>query len=724
MEAPSNMSSHNAPLASARVYTHEQHGHKRDDPYHWMKDLDDPETMPYIEAEQAYTEAVLAPQKELQEEIFRELKERIQEIDRSVPFRMGPYEYYTRIGEGQQYRVHCRRSLDLAAGESELSLSTEQVDPHADTPTEEVLLDENQLAEGHDFFDLGTLDPSPNGKFAVFALDTIGDELYTLQVKDLQTGELLPDTITGASGDVVWAGDNQTFFYVSCNDQHQPLLVYKHRLGQDPSQDQLIYEEQDTAFFVSVSKSSSLAMILMECTGSNQSEVRVWPADQPEATPALLIERDPSQPQQECEVDHINGHFYILTNGDGADDFTLLRTPEDSLSREHWQVVVPHRPGVLLVDMLLLGSFFVIQQRERAVDAVWCFPYEALEEGPLDDWDGAGGQKMPFEGEAFGVSINGAADAPASNILRMTYETMKQPEETYDIDLVTGQRALRKRRDIPGFSPDLYITKRHWIKAKDGVEVPVTVLYHKDTVIDGAAPAVLYGYGAYGYSMSPDFSSGRFSLVDRGWVYAIAHVRGGQELGYRWYLDGKMTHKQNSFDDFVACGQGLIELGYASEGKLAAIGRSAGGLLVCAAVNQAPGLFGALIAGVPFVDVLTTMLDEELTLTTGEYNEWGNPSESSEAYHQILAYSPYDNLKAQAYPATLVTAGLHDFRVTYWEPLKWVAKLRQTKTNDAPLLLHMNMAAGHFGKSGRYEYLREPAMEMAFLVTTLGSTSP
>lgn len=680
------------PVAEKRPHTTITHGHTLEDPYFWMRDVEDPSTMPYIDAEQAYTDAVMEPQAELRQQLFEELKSRIVEVDQSVPYRYGEFVYYSRTIAGGEYRIHCRKAITPDA-------------------KEEILIDGNEEAKGRSFFSIGDLAPSPSGRYLAYSIDEDGDEYYTIFVKDLHTGKLSGPLVSQTSGTVEWSEDEGFLFYVRCNEHHQPLFVYRHALGSSSTEDLLLYEEKDTAFYADVCKSASHDYLFIELSGPNQTEIWFIASDGTDSVPKCLVTRSPGD---EYEVDHSHGYFYVSTNADGATDSKLLRCAESAWEQGEWSEVLPHQLGRLLVDFGLYGDFLVIQQRENVHDTLYVHRYDTLgQDEPIQI-------ELPYSDEPYDISFGSAEDAPSSNILRLTYESMKRPQEVYDINLLTQQRELKKRKEIPGsFSPDDYRSERIYATVRDGVRVPMTLLYHKDTPLDGTAPVLQYGYGAYGHPCLPSFAAKRLSLVDRGWIWAIAHIRGGRELGYQWYLDGKMEKKTNTFNDFVDCAKHLIESGYTSKGCIAACGRSAGGLLMGAVLNQAPELFGAALAGVPFVDIVHTMLDTTLPLTTGEFNEWGNPAADPETYHRLLAYSPYDNVADRPYPHILITAGLHDYRVTYWEPLKWLAKLRLFQRDEQLLLLHMNRAAGHFGKSGRYDYLHEPALELAFLLRAL-----
>jgi oligopeptidase B len=658
-----------------------------------MHELESEEVKAHIAAEQAHTEAWMEPLASSREALFAELKGRVQEVEQSPGYTKGRYKYYSRTVAGGEYRIYCRRALT------------------PDAP-EEIVLDGNVAAQGHDYFSIGALSASPDGRLMAIALDTEGDERYVLSVLDMETGEWLDERIEDASGDVAWSADSRHIWYVALNEQHQPLYVYRHELGTDPERDVLMFEETDPAFFVGLSVSSSLSYILIELEGPNQSEVHWLPADQPHAQPVCVL---PRQAERECMFDHHRGAVYMLSNGDGEKDFALYTCEEQAIAEGKWTCLIPHQKGRLLSGCGLYGDYLAVQVCERA--------NERIELMPLDDvaWERATTLPLRHQEEAYSLSLDTATQDPDACVLRYTYESMCTTEEIIDVALETGEQTLRWKREIPdGYDASLYVTRRLYATARDGVSVPMSVLMHRDTPWDGSAPCLLYGYGAYGSSIMPHFSSTYLSLAARGWVCVQAHVRGGQELGYHWYLDGKLENKQHSFTDFLDCAAYLVEQDATSRGRIAAWGQSAGGLLVGAALNMDPGLFGAVLADVPFVDVLTTMLDDEQPLTAGEYNEWGNPGEALDVYERMASYSPYDQVKEASYPPMFVTAGLHDYRVMAWEPMKWVARLRAHQRAEQPILLHMNEAAGHFGQSGRYDYLREPAMKLAFLLRVLG----
>jgi oligopeptidase B len=673
------------PIAKKIPKTLEQHGHRRTDPYYWLNERENPEVIAYLEAENAYKKAQLAHTQALQDQLFEELKGRIKQDDSSVPYPREGFLYYTRYETGKEYPIYCRRP--------------------AESEPEEVILDVNSLAEGHDYCSVaGGDNASHDHRYLAYAIDTVGRRIYTLKVKDLQSGQLLPVEIPGITGNVVWARDNRTLFYSKRDPQTlRSFQIYRHVLGSDPAADELVYEEKDETFrcYITLSKSRDFLIIMSESTLTH--EALVLEADQPQGSFRVFAPRERGH---EYNIDHADGQFYILSNWQ-AKNFRLMRCGEQATSREAWEDVIPPREHVLIENFELFKDYLVVDERRGGLNHL---------------------QVLPKAGEAFYVPMPEAAysinlghnyeyDTPW---LRFHYESMTTPPSVYDFQLQTGETLLKKEQEVlGGFDKNLYQAERIFATAPDGVHVPISLVYHKDTSLNGKAPLLLYGYGSYGYSLDPYFSPNRLSLLNRGFVFAIAHIRGGEEMGRSWYEEGRQLKKKNTFTDFIACGEHLIAEGYAAPDKLFAMGGSAGGLLMGAVMNMRPDLWAGVVSAVPFVDVVTTMLDDSIPLTTGEYDEWGNPNEK-EFYDYILSYSPYDQVTAQAYPPTLVTTGLHDSQVQYWEPAKWVAKLRELKTDDNPLLLHTNMDAGHGGKSGRFAALKEVAMEYAFLLDLAG----
>jgi len=672
------------PVAKKIPHRTEVHGRVLLDEYHWLRERENPEVIAYLEAENAYTEHAMRHTKKLQERVYGEILARIRETDLSVPVRRGPWLYYSRTEKGKQYPIFCRkRNVEDAA--------------------EELLLDQNALAEGHEFFSLGALAVSPDHALLAYSTDTSGDEKFTLRVRDLAAGEDLPDEIAEVYFGVVWANDNRTLLYTTLDDTHRPWRVHRHRLGEPRERDTIIFEDPDLKFWVGVDRTRSGRFLIVGSGSKQTSEVHVLDADRPESPLRLVQERIPGL---EYDVDHHDDRFFIVTN-DAAVNFKVVTAPVDDPRRANWTDFIPHREQVKVDAVDLFREHLVVYERERGLTSI---RIRRLADG--DE------HLVAFEEPVHTVG-------PGRNLefdtreLRFHYTSLITPESVFDYDMEARTRVLRKQVEVlGGYRPDRYGTERLFAAAPDGTQVPISIIYRKDLVRDGKRPLLLYGYGAYGHTVDPEFGSARLSLVDRGMVFAIAHVRGGGLMGRPWYEAGKFLHKKNSFADFIACAEHLIAEGYTSHDRLAIMGGSAGGLLVGAAVNLRPDLFGAVVAQVPFVDVVNSMLDETLPLTVPEYEEWGDPRQP-EFFESILAYSPYDNVAPGEYPSMLVTAGLNDPRVQFWEPAKWTAKLRAMKTDRNRLLLKTNMGHGHMGPSGRYDRYREVAFEYAFLIETL-----
>ena len=674
------------------------HGRRRTDDYAWLKDenwqqvMRDPAVLradirAYLEAENAYTEAATAPAKALREALFDEFRGRIKEDDSSVPAKDGAWEYYHRYREGGQHPVVCRRAPGDAAGE-------------------QILLDGDAEAEGKSYYRIGGRGHTWNHRRFAWTVDENGSEFFTLRIKDMESGQPLDDVIERCSGGFVWAADHQMLFYTVLDDNHRPCKVLRHRVGTDASDDVLVYEEQDAGFFLNVALTESRRFVVIDAHDHVTSEVRLIDAERPDATAVVVAERDPNT---EYDVSHHEDRLIILTNADGAEDFKIVEAPVASPGRAHWVDLVPHRPGVLIAGFDVYARWLVRLERENALPRIVVRDIESGEE-----------HAIAFEEEAYSLGLAGGYEFD-TDTLRFTYSSMTTPEHVYDYDMRTRERIVRKVQEVPsGHDPADYVTRRIMAASHDGEAVPISVLHHKDTALDGSAPLFLYGYGSYGMSMPASFGTTRLSLVDRGFVYAITHVRGGTERGYAWYTNGKLEKKTNTFHDFIAAAHALADHGFTRRGRIAIHGGSAGGLLVGACANMAPELFHAVIAEVPFVDVLNTICDDTLPLTPPEWPEWGNPIESEAAYDCIAAYSPYDNVEAKDYPHIIATAGLTDPRVTYWEPAKWVAKLRATKTDDRLLVLHTNMEAGHGGAAGRFDRLEETALVYAFVLYVFG----
>jgi oligopeptidase B len=683
---PSADSVPKAPVAEKRPHTLELHGDVRVDDYYWLRERTNPEVLAYLDSENAYTEAVMGGSAELRSELFEELKNRIQPDESSVPATKNGYSYYRRYEEGLEYPIHCRRK---------------------DSPdaAEEIILDVNEVGRGHDFVSVRGVAVSPEASMLAWALDTVGRRKYTLYVTDLETGEKLADVIPEVTGNVVWANDNRTLFYSKQDPETlRSYQIYRHVLGTDPSADVLIFEETDPTFSVYVWKTRSEKFLIIHSDQTLASEVRILDADEPTAEPRLVAARERGV---EYGVDHAGDRLIIRTNLE-ADNFRLMEAPVASPGRENWREIIPGREDVFLQGVEVFEDFMVATERRDGLRHLRVIP-----------WDGGPETEVEFDEPAY-VTWVGENHEFDTSVLRYVYSSLNTPQTTYDLDLSTGERTLMQQKKVRGgFDPVNYTVERLMAPARDEVQVPISLVAPKGIALDGSSPMLLYAYGSYGSSMEPRFRSDVVSLLDRGFVFAIAHVRGGQEMGRWWYEDGKLLKKKNTFTDFIDCGRFLVEQGYTAPNRLFARGGSAGGLLMGAVANMAPDLFAGLIANVPWVDVVTTMLDDDIPLTTSEFDEWGNP-EDPEYYDYMLSYSPYDNVEAKEYPALLVTTALEDSQVQYFEPAKWVAKLRAMKTDDNPLLFTCEMAAaGHGGVSGRYKQYEETALEYAFMLEVL-----
>jgi oligopeptidase B len=685
------------PVADKRPVTDIHHGIVRSDDYAWLRAdnwrevMRDPSVLgadirAYLEAENAYADAAMADVEELRLALFKEMRGRIKEDDSSVPAPDGDYAYATRFHEGGEHPTVVRSRRDGT--------------------DERVLLDANALAEGKPYFHLGGFAHSPDHRLIAYSYDDKGSEYYTLHIRDAGSGSDLPDLIPSTSGGAVWANDGKTFFYVWIDANHRPARVLRHVVGSDPADDVVVYEDADPGFFIAIRRSQSRGYVVIETHDHETSEIRVIDANSPESSPRLIAKRKKAE---EYHLDHGDDGFFILTNAGGAEDFKIVTAPVDTPDRHHWQTLVPHRPGRLILDVTVYKEFLVRLEREAGLPRIVIRHLASGEE-----------HAIALDEEAYSLGMGSSLEFETTTI-RFSYSSMTTPTRVYDYDMVGRTRELRKEDEIPsGHNPDNYVTRRVFAPTADGETVPVSLLYRKETPIDGSAPCLLYGYGSYGIAIPAAFNTTRLSLVDRGFVHAIAHIRGGKDKGYRWYADGRREKKANTFKDFIAAADYLIQKEYTAKGRIVGWGGSAGGLLVGAVANMAPDLFAGLIAEVPFVDTLATMLDDTLPLTPPEWPEWGNPIASEADYRLIASYSPYDNVSHQAYPAMLALAGLTDPRVTYWEPAKWVAKLRATRTNDRPLLLKTNMDAGHGGASGRFDRLHETALATAFALKVVG----
>ena len=685
------------PVAEKRSAISTHHGIKRDDPYAWLRAdnwqevMREPEKLPqdirdYLEAENANTQDVMADTKKLQETLFEEMKGRIKEDDSSVPTPDGPYAYASKYVTGAQHPMLTR--TPRKGGK------------------ETILIDGNVEAKGKTFFRLAGASHSSDHKFMAWAFDDKGSEFFTLRVRNLETGKDLDDEMTETGGGGVWSADGKYLFYIRLDENHRPSKLFRHKMGTDTASDVLVYEEKDAGFFMGVGTTQSDKFIVIDIHDHQTSECWLIPADEPTAPPRLVAERETAI---EYSVDEANGTLFILTNADGAEDFKIVTTPADKPGREYWQDLVAHKAGTLILAHTCYKEFMVRLERVEGLPRIVIYNYADKSE-----------KQIAFDEEAYSLGMMDGYEFETDTI-RFSYSSMTTPSQVYDYNVKTGERVLRKEQEVPsGHNVANYVTRRIMAPANDGELVPVSLLYHKNTPLDGSAPLWLYGYGAYGITMPAGFSTGRLSLVDRGFVYAIAHVRGGKEKGFAWYAKGRREFKKNTFRDFISAGEFLIKKGYTSRSNIIANGGSAGGMLMGAVANMAPDMFRAIIGEVPFVDVLTTMLDDTLPLTPPEWPEWGNPIASKEDYDYIASYSPVDNVSAKEYPHILAVGGLTDPRVTYWEPAKWVATLREKKTDENLLLLKTIMDAGHAGMPGRFEQLKETAFVFAFGLKVAG----
>jgi oligopeptidase B len=691
-----------APRADIRPKTTIVHNSELRDDYDWLrasnwKDvLRDPEALPgdiraHLDAENAYCRTLMRATKTLQRSLVKEMRGRIKEDDSSVPQRDGPFLYYSRYRKGAEHPLICRK-------------------PRSGKSREQIMLDADGLARGKDFFDLGDTAHSPDHALLGWSADEAGSELHTIRVRDLDSGKDRDDSVGDTTGDIVWSGDSRAFAYVRLDADHRPSRVLRHRLGEPPEQDTLLHNEADAGMFVDINQTQSRRFLLISISDHETSEVRVVDLLEPEAMPVTIA---PRQVGRQYSVEHHGEEFLILTNADGAEDFKIVTAPVSDPDPANWRDLVPHRPGRLILSHFCLKGRLIRLEREDGLPRIVIRELATGEESSI-----------AFDEEAYGLGMDAGYEFETDS-LRFIYASMARPAETYDYDLATGERVLLKRQEVPsGHNPAAYRVRRIFATAKDGEQVPISLLHRADTVLDGSAPCLLYGYGSYGAAMSASFRTRPLSLVDRGFVYAIAHVRGGTDKGWRWYLDGKRDKKTNTFTDFIAAAEALVTAGFTGRGRIVAEGGSAGGMLMGAVANMAPRLFGGIVAEVPFVDVLNTILDDSLPLTPPEWPEWGDPIRDVAAFETIRSYSPYDNVKAQAYPPILAMGGLTDPRVTYWEPAKWVARLRATMIGGGPVLLHTNMEAGHAGAAGRFDSLKETALAYAFAIQTVGEGWP
>ena len=675
------------PLAKRVPHRLEHHGHVRTDEYYWLRDRENPEVLAYLHAENEYAAMLRNHTGDLEQTLFEEICGRIQPTDLSVPFRLGDFWYYIRYEEGKEYALYCRKEKSL-------------------TNPESIMVDGNELARGHDYFSLGNWAVSPGQDILAYAIDTQGRRIFTIGFKNLTTGETLDDCIPLVTGNMEWGNDNRTLIYSRQDPETlRSNQIFRHRLGTNPALDTLVYEETDETFSVSIEKTKSKRYLMIGSHQSITSEYRYVHADYPESDFQIFQARKRGH---EYDVDHLGDHFFIRTN-DEAKNFRLMRTETNKTSLAQWEEVIPHRPEVFLEGFELFENFLVLEERRQGLIHLRVIRTTDGSEHELD-----------FGEPAYLATLGDNLEADTS-YLRYGYTSMTTPMTIYDYHMATREKILLKQEPVLGsFHISHYRTERLFAPASDGITIPISLVYRKGFVPNGTHPLLLYGYGSYGASMDASFSSPRLSLLDRGFVYALAHIRGGEELGRQWYENGKLLFKKNTFTDFIACAEFLLQQGYAAPQKLFAIGGSAGGLLMGAIINMRPDLFHGVVAQVPFVDVVTTMLDPNIPLTTGEYDEWGDPNQQ-QFYEYMLSYSPYDNLQPQSYPHLLVTSGLHDSQVQFWEPTKWVAKLRALKTDNQRLLLRTNMDAGHSGASGRFKRYEETAMIYAFLLDLAGS---
>ena len=684
-----------APSAEKQAKSLTIHNSTRIDNYFWMRLTDEQKTAKnkdvqtqkveaYLNSENEYFDKVTASTNNFQKELFEEMKGRIKEDDTSVPYFRNNYFYITRFEKGSQYPIYSRKKESL------------EVD-------EEILFDVNEEAQEHEYFQLGALNVSPDNKLVAFATDTVSRRQYTIQIKNLETGELLTDKIENTTGGSVWSNDNKTLFYT----KKDPLTlrsssIYRHILGTDASEDVIVFEEKDETYSTYVYKTKSHKFIVIGSSSTLSSEFRIISADKPYGDWKVI---HPREDNLEYSLAHYGDYFYIQTNKDDAINFKLMKTPVNKTTKEHWVDVIPHRNETLLEDVSIFKNYLVIEERSNGLGKI-----------RIKAWDGKEDYYLPFNEETYsaGVYANPEFD---TDVIRYSYNSMTTPNSVIDFNMKNQTKEIKKEQEVLGgkFDKNNYKSDRIWATARDGKKVAISLVYHKDTELNKNTPLLQYAYGSYGYTISDGFSSTRLSLLDRGFVYAVAHIRGGQYLGREWYNDGKMMNKKNSFFDFIDCSKYLIDNNYTSAKHLYAMGGSAGGLLVGAVSNLNPELYNGIIAAVPFVDVISTMLDESIPLTTGEFDEWGNPKEK-EAYDYMLSYSPYDQVTSKEYPNMLVTTGYFDSQVQYWEPAKWVAKLRELKTDKNTLLLHTNMDVGHGGASGRFDALKETAIDYTFLL--------
>jgi oligopeptidase B len=680
------------PVASKRPYEIKQHGTTRIDNYYWMRDRNDPETMKHLRAESDYLDEILQHTKPLQEQLFAEMKARIKEDDSTVPEKRGGYFYYARNEEGKQYPIFCRKKGSLESAE-------------------EILLDQNALAEGRCFCSVGAFSVSPDGEKLAYSVDYGGREIYTLHIKNLKDSKPYPETIENISGSayehsgVEWANDNETIFYTTPDDAQRPFKLFRHRIGTDPAQDTLVFHEADETYFLFILKTRDDAFIMTYHYSTTTREMRFLSADHPDEGLRVI---QPRIKGLEYFAAHHKGKFFVVSN-EGARNFKLSVAPVEKPGRENWQEVIPHRADVLVEGVETFEDYLVVDERKGG-----------LKQLRISATDGQGNVRyVHFPEPAYNI-VPETNPEFKTDLLRFRYSSLITPNSVIDYHMDTGEWEIKKEDEIPsGYDKTQYVSERIHATAPDGTQVPMSIVYRKGLKKDGTNPALLYGYGSYGATIDATFNANRFSLLDRGFVYAIGHIRGGSDMGREWYETGKMLNKKNTFIDFISCAEHLIKEGFTSSEKLSIMGGSAGGLLVGACVTMRPDLFKAVICKVPFVDVVTSMSDPTIPLTTLEYDQWGNPDDR-QSFDYMLSYSPYDNIRTTGYPHMLITTGLNDPRVAYWEPVKFAAKLREMKTDDNLIVLYTNYDSGHAGASGRYDFLKEVALDYAFLIDKLG----
>jgi oligopeptidase B len=676
------------PIAEKQPKEFTNHGQQRIDNYYWLRERENPKVKEYVEAENAYTKSKMQHTESFQEKLYDEMKGRIKQTDESVPYKSNGYYYYTRYEEGSEYPIHCRKKDNMEA-------------------EEQIMLNVNEMAKGHSYYQVGSWAVSPDNTILAFSVDKVSRRKYDIYFKNLSTGEVYTDVIKTTSGGAVWANDNKTVFYnVKDDETLREYKIMKHQLGTAVADDPVIYEENDDTFNTFVYKTKSKKYIILGVYSTLSSEMQYLDADQPDGTFKVF---QPREKDHEYSVSHYGDKFYIRTNSE-AKNFRLMECPVNATEKSNWTEVIAHREDVLLEGVEIFNEYMVIDERIKGLTNL-----------RIKRWDDGSEHYLDFGEETYSAYVSTNMDFD-TDIVRYGYSSLTTPNSTYDYNMTDRNKTLLKQQEvIGGYDPSDYQAERLYATAKDGVKVPISLVYKKGLEKNGSNPLLLYAYGSYGASMDPYFSSSRLTILDRGFVFAIAHIRGGEDMGRQWYEDGKLLKKKNTFTDFIACGEHLTNEKFTDAEHMFAMGGSAGGLLMGAIANINPGIWKGIVAQVPFVDVINTMLDESIPLTTGEYDEWGNPN-VKEYYDYMLSYSPYDNVESKAYPSMLVTTGWHDSQVQYWEPAKWVAKLRDMKTDDNTLLLFTNMDAGHGGASGRFEYLKEIALEYAFMFDQLGIT--